>query len=78
MLSKPGLSVAKVTILTGGPDWPTSVFCGILRVPISQTLLGTLPVTFLILPTVLAGTYFFLANRCVCVCLRCRVVDAVW
>ena len=30
-LMKPGVSVAKVCIMCGGPDWPTSVLCGILR-----------------------------------------------
>ena len=63
VLSKPGLSIAKVTILTGGPDWPTSVMCGILHLNVFQILLGTLPVAFLILPTILAGSYFYLADR---------------
>ena len=30
-LCKPGVSLAKVCIMCGGPDWPTSVLCGILR-----------------------------------------------
>jgi len=63
VLSQRGFSLAKATILTGGPDWPTSVFCGILRVNICQMMISTLPVGLLILPTVLAGTYFFLADR---------------
>ena len=63
VLRKPGLSIAKVTILTGGPDWPTSVMCGILHLNVFQILLGTLPVAFLILPTILAGSYFYLADR---------------
>ena len=33
ILSKPGLSVPKVAILCGGPDWPTSVLTGILKLP---------------------------------------------
>eukprot|EP00614_Pseudopedinella_elastica_P017035 CAMPEP_0172650808 /NCGR_PEP_ID=MMETSP1068-20121228/242483_1 /TAXON_ID=35684 /ORGANISM="Pseudopedinella elastica, Strain CCMP716" /LENGTH=772 /DNA_ID=CAMNT_0013465181 /DNA_START=33 /DNA_END=2351 /DNA_ORIENTATION=- len=63
VLAEPGLSMAKVTILTGGPDWPTSVMCGILKLNPAGVLLGTLPVALLILPTILAGSYFFLASR---------------
>lgn len=62
-LSKPGMSITKVAILVGGPDWPTSVLCGILHLNVFQILLGTLPVAFLILPTILAGTYFYLSSR---------------
>jgi len=62
VLSKP-FSIAKVTILVGGPDWPTSVLCGILRLNLFSCLLGTLPVAFLILPTILAGSFFYLADR---------------
>jgi membrane protein DedA with SNARE-associated domain len=43
-LSQKGLTPAKVAILCGGPDWPTSVLCGILRLPLYECLLGTLPV----------------------------------
>jgi hypothetical protein len=63
VLSKPGFSIAKVTVLTGGPDWPTSVMCGILNLNVFQILLGTLPVALLILPTILAGSYFYLSDR---------------
>ena len=42
-LMQPGLSPAKVAILCGGPDWPTSVLCGILRVPLHEALIGTRP-----------------------------------
>jgi len=63
VLSEPGMSMAKVTILTGGPDWPTSVMCGILNLNPVGVLLGTLPVGLLILPTILAGSYFYLAAR---------------
>ena len=63
VLSEPGLTAAKVTILTGGPDWPTSVMCGILGLHPAGVLLGTLPVALLILPTILAGSYFYLADR---------------
>jgi len=44
ILMQKGLKIGKVAILVGGPDWPTSVICGILRLNIPQMLLGTLPV----------------------------------
>lgn len=44
ILKIPGMGIGKVGILVGGPDWPTSVTCGILRLYIPQMLLGTLPV----------------------------------
>ena len=46
-----------VTILVGGPDWPTSVLCGILGLDLLPILLGTLPVFLLILPTVMGGAF---------------------
>mmetsp|Transcript_102760 Transcript_102760/g.294916 ORF Transcript_102760/g.294916 Transcript_102760/m.294916 type:complete len:232 (+) Transcript_102760:1-696(+) len=38
------MDLGKVAIFVGGPDWPTSVTCGILNLNIPQMLLGTLPV----------------------------------
>ncbi|GMH95389.1 hypothetical protein TrST_g10751 [Triparma strigata] len=61
ILKQEGLTVAKVAILVGGPDWPTSVLCGIMKLPLHQILLGTLPVFFLIVPTVLAGTFIWMS-----------------
>lgn len=55
LLSQKGMSFAKVCILCGGPDWPTSVLTGILHLQLSEMLLGTLPVIFLIAPCCLAG-----------------------
>jgi len=55
ILKKSGLTMEKVAILCGGPDWPTSVLTGILRLSCPQMLLGTLPCAFLIVPCVLAG-----------------------
>merc|ERR1719387_2476744 len=55
ILKKPGLRFDKVVILCGGPDWPTSVLTGILRLNVFQMLLGTLPIVVLIAPCVLAG-----------------------
>jgi len=55
ILKRPGMRVEKVCILCGGPDWPTSVLTGILKLSLPQMLLGTLPCFFLIAPCVLAG-----------------------
>ena len=45
----------KVAILCGGPDWPTSVLTGILGLSLTQMLVGTMPIFFLIAPCVCAG-----------------------
>ncbi len=55
ILRQPGLNFSKVVILVGGPDWPTSVLTGIMKLNLFQMLLGTLPVIILIAPTVVAG-----------------------
>eukprot|EP00929_Paragymnodinium_shiwhaense_P060207 TRINITY_DN30092_c0_g1_i1.p1 TRINITY_DN30092_c0_g1~~TRINITY_DN30092_c0_g1_i1.p1 ORF type:complete len:887 (+),score=182.53 TRINITY_DN30092_c0_g1_i1:108-2768(+) len=55
ILRKPGLTVEKVCILCGGPDWPTSVLTGILRLDVVQMTIGTLPCLLLIIPCVLGG-----------------------
>ena len=39
ILKRPGLNKAKVAILIGGPDWPTSVLTGILGLSLPQMLL---------------------------------------
>jgi hypothetical protein len=44
LLRQRGLDIGKVSILVAGPDWPTSVTCGILKLNIPQMILGTLPV----------------------------------
>jgi len=62
VLSKDGLSVPKVAILVGGPDWPTSVLCGIMRLSLPQILLGTVPIIFLIVPTCLTGALLYMAS----------------
>eukprot|EP00586_Coscinodiscus_wailesii_P006060 CAMPEP_0172489586 /NCGR_PEP_ID=MMETSP1066-20121228/19690_1 /TAXON_ID=671091 /ORGANISM="Coscinodiscus wailesii, Strain CCMP2513" /LENGTH=739 /DNA_ID=CAMNT_0013257559 /DNA_START=289 /DNA_END=2505 /DNA_ORIENTATION=- len=62
ILSEQGLSVSKVAILVGGPDWPTSVLCGIMRLGLFQILLGTIPVIFLIIPTILTGSFTYMAS----------------
>lgn len=55
ILKKDGLTMEKVAILCGGPDWPTSVLTGILRLRLLPMLIGTLPCFFLIVPCVLGG-----------------------
>lgn len=62
VLAENGFSVAKVSILVGGPDWPTSVLCGIMGLPLIPILMGTLPVAFLIAPTVLTGSFTYLSS----------------
>jgi len=57
ILLKKGLGLAKVSVLVGGPDWPTSVLCGILRLNLLQCLWGTVPVIFVSSPCVLAGAF---------------------
>jgi len=57
ILSMRGLSLPKVSVLVGGPDWPTSVLCGILRINLLQCCIGTLPVIFVSTPCVVAGAF---------------------
>ena len=46
----------QVCILVAGPDFPTSMLCGILRMRIPQMLIGTTPVILVsIIPQVLVG-----------------------
>jgi len=52
----------KVFILVGGPDWPTSVLCGIMGLPLLPILMGTLPIIVLITPTLLTGSFTYLAS----------------
>eukprot|EP00931_Biecheleriopsis_adriatica_P046785 TRINITY_DN2690_c0_g1_i1.p1 TRINITY_DN2690_c0_g1~~TRINITY_DN2690_c0_g1_i1.p1 ORF type:complete len:769 (+),score=144.25 TRINITY_DN2690_c0_g1_i1:105-2411(+) len=57
ILKRPGWDSAKVAVLVGGPDWPTSVLTGILQLNAGQMLLGSTPIIFLIAPVVLAGAF---------------------
>ena len=63
ILEEPGLSLAKVSILCGGPDWPTAVLCGILGCNLPQMLLGLTPIFTLTIPTSLAGAFELRANE---------------
>jgi len=56
ILRTSGMGLGKVCILVAGPDFPTSMLCGILKLNIPQMLLGTLPVIpVTIVPQVLVG-----------------------
>jgi len=57
ILLQPGLTLAKVSILCGGPDWPTSVLCGILRLNCCQMLIGLAPIIFFTTPGTLLGAF---------------------
>ena len=57
ILSAPGISLGKVAILCGGPDWPTSVLTGILKLSLVKMLIGSLPVIFLVSPCVMGGAF---------------------
>ena len=57
ILSRDGLSVAKVGILVGGPDWPTSTLTGIMGLNVFEMLYGSQPIVFLITPCVVAGAF---------------------
>jgi hypothetical protein len=63
VLRKPGFSLGKVAILVGGPDWPTSVLCGILKLPLMQILIGTVPIIGFIAPFSLTGSLMFQASE---------------
>ena len=57
ILSKPGVSLGKVAILCGFPDWPCSVGCGIMKLRLLPVLLGTAPVILLVVPLSLSGSF---------------------
>jgi hypothetical protein len=62
ILKKPGLNLDKISILVGGPDWPTSVLTGILKLRLSSMIFGSLPIIFLITPCVFAGAFLLRAG----------------
>jgi hypothetical protein len=52
VLERPGkMNIDKIAILCGGPDWPTSVLTGILGLKVTDMLIGSAPVYFVIAPT---------------------------
>ncbi|CAJ1376820.1 unnamed protein product [Effrenium voratum] len=58
VLRRPGLCFGKCMILCGGPDWPTSVLAGILRLSLLQCTIGTLPVILSLIPLALTGSFY--------------------
>eukprot|EP00928_Gymnodinium_smaydae_P021453 TRINITY_DN1836_c0_g2_i1.p1 TRINITY_DN1836_c0_g2~~TRINITY_DN1836_c0_g2_i1.p1 ORF type:complete len:792 (+),score=110.25 TRINITY_DN1836_c0_g2_i1:64-2439(+) len=64
ILREDGWAIGKVSILVAGPDWPTSVTCGILGLHVPQMLLGTLPVIVVsIAPQTLVGALLHRASE---------------
>mmetsp|Transcript_60960 Transcript_60960/g.178232 ORF Transcript_60960/g.178232 Transcript_60960/m.178232 type:complete len:744 (+) Transcript_60960:150-2381(+) len=56
ILREPGVTLAKVSLLVGGPDWPVAVLCGILRLSVLSVQLCISPVLLQsVFPSVLAG-----------------------
>ncbi|CAK0839064.1 unnamed protein product [Prorocentrum cordatum] len=56
VLKEEGFKLFKVCILVAGPDFPTSVLCGILQLNIPGMLLGTCPVILVsVIPQTLVG-----------------------
>jgi hypothetical protein len=63
LLAEKGLTFKKVCILCGGPDWPTSVLTGILKLNLGDMLVGSMPVYLLIAPTVLSSSLLLRASE---------------
>ena len=57
LLRQRGVTMAKVSIMCGGPDWPTSVICGFLKLPMCNLLLGLTPMFLMTVPTTLTGAF---------------------
>ena len=53
ILSQPGITLAKSSILCGGPDWPTSVICGLLGLDCCSMLVGLVPIIVFTTPGIL-------------------------
>ncbi len=62
LLSQRGVSAGKVAIMCGGPDWPTSVIAGLLKLSCIQMLLGLTPMFIITVPTTMAGA--FMTKKC--------------
>ena len=63
ILSQPGMSPGKVMILCGGPDWPTSVFTGILGLNVFSMLYGSLPVVIIVGTSAMAGAFQYAKTK---------------
>jgi len=62
ILIEPGFSMSKTALLLGGPDWPTSVICGILGLDLFPILVATIPALIIIFPNVLTGALLVMAD----------------
>jgi len=63
ILEQPGMSPGKVTILCGGPDWPTSVFTGILGLNVFSMLWGSVPVIIIVGTSAMAGAFQYAKTK---------------
>lgn len=63
ILKVDGVSFAKISVLVGGPDWPTSVLCGILKLKCWKCVVGTMPCIFIAAPCVLVGAFLLQAGK---------------
>jgi len=64
ILEDKGMTIGKSVLLMGGPDWPTSVYAGMLRLSLASTMSGTLPVfPFVIFPTVFTGSLMYMRKE---------------
>mmetsp|Transcript_67424 Transcript_67424/g.121500 ORF Transcript_67424/g.121500 Transcript_67424/m.121500 type:complete len:986 (+) Transcript_67424:69-3026(+) len=61
VLRRQGMSTGKVAILCGGPDWPTSVLAGVLKLSLWEMELGTTPMLLFITPCSLSGSFYLKA-----------------
>ena len=57
ILRRPGFDLGKICILSGGPDWPTAVLCGILRLRWIEVIMSSMPVYFVVMPCVMAAGF---------------------
>lgn len=55
VLNRPGYDMGRIAVINGMPDWPTSVFCGMIGLSISATLFWTIPTVLVVAPTVVSG-----------------------
>mmetsp|Transcript_105113 Transcript_105113/g.307170 ORF Transcript_105113/g.307170 Transcript_105113/m.307170 type:complete len:927 (+) Transcript_105113:164-2944(+) len=63
VLRKKGLSLGKVAILCGAPDWPVSVLAGILKLSLFECEVGTIPIIGFIIPFALSGSLYLYSGN---------------
>lgn len=64
ILSEPTITLPKMLILVGGPDWPVAVLCGILKLSVVQVMLGISPVLVQsVVPCVVSGALVYIAGE---------------